>query len=389
MECGNSLVKEVVSAAAPAVKKAAESRAKAKAQRMEDDDGGIDADERSRREVINVQYEDQGMKIPYPQVRIAAAYSDGGKEQQLVLLLAEVQRKLLATPNDTNLLAEFDSYTRDLAHLEGDASRQAFITITNEKLKPRKPIGGAGDGYGESWASKVTSEGAKDQAKGTLAGGKGKGKGGHVPGQSFALGGGPTRPANARTHLASGMADVKLDIGGLDDLREQARTVLNQKEEVKKRTLDQLILQEVETLLDQKDEREATLEEDGQVSNVKDAWGEKGTEGETMVTVAFDPGPLGMAFAKNRNGYFVVQSISGQSKTKNVKVGDVIVTINDEMVEAGWSRRDVVDMIRAFTGPQSEEPLMIIFDRQFRNSSVNIIKQRVIERKQNKGPAGR
>jgi hypothetical protein len=38
MECGNSLVKEVVSAAAPAVEKAAESRAKAKAQRMEDED---------------------------------------------------------------------------------------------------------------------------------------------------------------------------------------------------------------------------------------------------------------------------------------------------------------------------------------------------------------
>jgi hypothetical protein len=34
---GNSLVKEVVSAAAPAVEKAAESRAKAKAQRMEDE----------------------------------------------------------------------------------------------------------------------------------------------------------------------------------------------------------------------------------------------------------------------------------------------------------------------------------------------------------------
>jgi hypothetical protein len=29
-----------------------------------DDDGGIDADERSRREVTNVQYEDQGMQIP-------------------------------------------------------------------------------------------------------------------------------------------------------------------------------------------------------------------------------------------------------------------------------------------------------------------------------------
>ena len=35
------------------------------------DDGGTDADERSRREVINLQYEDQGMQIPYPEVRIA------------------------------------------------------------------------------------------------------------------------------------------------------------------------------------------------------------------------------------------------------------------------------------------------------------------------------
>jgi hypothetical protein len=35
-----------------------------------------------------------------------------------VLLLAEAQRKLLATPNDASLQAEFDSYTRELAHLE-------------------------------------------------------------------------------------------------------------------------------------------------------------------------------------------------------------------------------------------------------------------------------
>jgi hypothetical protein len=35
------------------------------------DDGGTDADERSRRELINLQYEDQGMQIPYPEVRTA------------------------------------------------------------------------------------------------------------------------------------------------------------------------------------------------------------------------------------------------------------------------------------------------------------------------------
>jgi hypothetical protein len=181
----------------------------------------------------------------------------------------------------------------------------------------------------------------------------------------------------------------------------QAQEVLNQKKEVKKRTLDQLILQEVETLLDQKDEREATLEDKGMnyggdayafnltaTAEELRAYGERGGDGETMVTIAFEPGPLGMAFAKNRNGYFVVQSVSGQSKGKNVKVGDVIVTINDEMVESGWSRRDVVDMIRAFTSPDTEEPLVIIFDRQFRNNSVNIIKQRMIEHKQNKGPGG-
>jgi hypothetical protein len=35
------------------------------------DDDGTDADERSRREVINLQYEDQSMPIPYPEVRSA------------------------------------------------------------------------------------------------------------------------------------------------------------------------------------------------------------------------------------------------------------------------------------------------------------------------------
>jgi hypothetical protein len=178
--------------------------------------------------------------------------------------------------------------------------------------------------------------------------------------------------------VCESMADVRSDIGGLNDLRVQAREVLKKRvlKEVKKRTLDQLILQEVETLLDQKDERKATLEHDGM---------NYGGEGETMVTIAFEPGPLGIGFARNRNGYFVVQSVSGQSKSKNVKVGDVIVTINDKMVESGWSRHDVVDMIRAFNSPDTEEPLVVIFDRQFRNKSVIIIKQRMIERKQNKG----
>jgi hypothetical protein len=40
-----------------------------------------------------------------------------------VLLLAEAQRKLLATPNDADLLAEFDCYTRELAHLERQQGR--------------------------------------------------------------------------------------------------------------------------------------------------------------------------------------------------------------------------------------------------------------------------
>jgi hypothetical protein len=35
------------------------------------DDGGTDADERSRREGINLQYEDQNKPIPYPEVRSA------------------------------------------------------------------------------------------------------------------------------------------------------------------------------------------------------------------------------------------------------------------------------------------------------------------------------
>jgi hypothetical protein len=80
----------------------------------------------------------------------------------------------------------------------------------------------------------------------------------------------------------------------------------------------------------------------------------------------------------------VVQVASGQAKEKSVKVGDVIVAINDEMVEPIWTRREVVDMIRAYTKPDSIEPLVIAFDRQFRNSSVNTIKQRVKEHKQPK-----
>jgi hypothetical protein len=35
------------------------------------DDGGTNADERSRREVTNLQYEDQNKPIPYPEVRSA------------------------------------------------------------------------------------------------------------------------------------------------------------------------------------------------------------------------------------------------------------------------------------------------------------------------------
>jgi hypothetical protein len=48
-----------------------ESTSVAKASSATKDEGRTDADERSRREVINLQYEDQGMQIPYPEVRIA------------------------------------------------------------------------------------------------------------------------------------------------------------------------------------------------------------------------------------------------------------------------------------------------------------------------------
>jgi hypothetical protein len=51
-------------------------------------------------------------------VKVVPQRMEGGKEQQLVLLLAEAQRKLLATPNDAIIQAEFDSYTRELAHFE-------------------------------------------------------------------------------------------------------------------------------------------------------------------------------------------------------------------------------------------------------------------------------
>jgi hypothetical protein len=57
----------------------------------------------------------------------------GGKEQQLVLLLAEAQRKLLAAPNDANLQVEFDSYTRELAHLERGSSPLAGVTKKRER----------------------------------------------------------------------------------------------------------------------------------------------------------------------------------------------------------------------------------------------------------------
>ena len=115
---------------------------------------------------------------------------------------------------------------------------------------------------------------------------------------------------------------------------------------------------------------------------------EEREEGVVMVTVAFEKNtPLGMAFAKNRSGYFVVQSVQGQSKDKSVKVGDVIMTINDELVESGWTQRDVVSMIKELNAPDIEEPLVISFDRQYRQSAVHVIKKRVVDRKAAKGLA--
>jgi hypothetical protein len=234
----------------------------------------------------------------------AAALTSKEKRQQLK---AEKQRqKSVAIEN--KLKAKAEKQRRKSVAIED--KQKAKDAIMSEKLKPRKPIGGADDGYGESCASKVTARGAKEETSGKRRGSGGNRRVGHKPGQSFdAESVSSSRPiVTTRSHLASGMANVLLDSGGLDELRVQARGVLKQKQEVKKRTLDGLILEEVGMLLDLKDERDATLdeEEDGQM-DYHDAYGQVNGEGMSMVTVAFDPGPVGMGFAKNHSGYFVVQ----------------------------------------------------------------------------------
>ena len=66
-----------------------------------------------------------------------------------------------------------------------------------------------------------------------------------------------------------------------------------------------------------------------------------------------------------------------EDKEKDVKVGDVIMTINDELVDSTWTQRDVVTMIRELNAPSMEDPLVMSFDRQYRQHAVQAIKGRV------------
>jgi DNA-binding transcriptional MerR regulator len=65
-----------------------------------------------------------------------------------------------------------------------------------------------------------------------------------------------------------------------------------------------------------------------------------------------------------------------------VKVGDIIVGISDQRVDPTWSRHQVAQMIREYSQPDSEESLAIIFDRQYRRTSVAAIKARMGQQRQ-------
>ena len=144
------------------------------------------------------------------------------------------------------------------------------------------------------------------------------------------------------------------------------------RKEAKKRTLDELILQEVETELDKHYDASA-------YESINDTYGERSP---TMTEIVFEKRPLGMSFSKNHNGCFIVQSVSGQSKDKHVKVGDIIVGICDKRVEPTWNRHEVAQVIREYSKDERDEPLAIIFDRQYRRNSVAAIKARMGQRQQ-------
>jgi hypothetical protein len=110
-----------------------------------------------------------------------AAYS--GKEQQLVLLLAEAQRKLAATPNDANLQAEFDSYTRELAHLELGVGLGGAV----KREGAPAGIGGAGGlGGGGFGGGSAKAHVKREGAPAGIGGGGGLGGGGFVGGSAKA-----------------------------------------------------------------------------------------------------------------------------------------------------------------------------------------------------------
>jgi len=155
---------------------------------------------------------------------------------------------------------------------------------------------------------------------------------------------------------AAGSTDYAKGIpseAGLQDLQTKAKEAIMMRKEAKKRTLDELILQEVETELDKHYD----------ITNYEGMMDTYGERSPTMTEITFEKRPLGMSFSKNHNGCFIVQSVSAQSKEKHVKVGDIIVGICDQRVVPTWSRHQVAELIRDYSQPDMEENLAIIFDR--------------------------
>jgi hypothetical protein len=50
---------------------------------------------------------------------------------------------------------------------------------------------------------------------------------------------------------------------------------------------------------------------------------------------------LGLSFVKNKAGYFVVECAIGQSQTKGVEVGDIIVQIGETAINPNMKRMEV------------------------------------------------
>ena len=88
------------------------------------DDGGTDADERSRREVTNLQYEDQNKPIPYPEVRSALQGLNSGTsvtQEELVPLGVYPTEELV--PLGVRLIPLWARARRHRNHTAGSPSR--------------------------------------------------------------------------------------------------------------------------------------------------------------------------------------------------------------------------------------------------------------------------